>query len=338
MRALRLLPGRSEPVLADVPRPRPGPGEVVVRVGGSGVCRTDLLLPGGPRAAAFTLGHENAGWVYETGPGVTGVEAGDPVAVCAAWGCGSCVRCAAGREASCEQGRPAPSPPGPGRGRDGGMAEFLLVPAVRWLVPLPGGLDPAEAAPLVCAGSAALHAVRGWEPPPDAVAVVVGAGTVGQLAVQLLRALTSARIAVVDARPGALAAARLAGADLALPPGEVTSGTLTLWSAGRGADLVLDAAGTAGSPATAAAVVRAGGTIVRLHHRASGTLDVAALPSDTALRSVTWGSRDTLTDVLDLAAAGTIVPRVTTFPLEKAPAVYGLLRDDALEDHAVITP
>lgn len=102
MRALRLLAWRSEPELVDVAEPVPGPGQVVVRIGGAGACHSDLhlmhdfdagALPWGP---PFTLGHENDGWVHRLGDGVTGLSVGQPVAVYGPWGCGECTRCRVG--------------------------------------------------------------------------------------------------------------------------------------------------------------------------------------------------------------------------------------------------
>jgi len=114
-----------------------------------------------PWAPPFTLGHENAGWVHQLGDGVRRPEVGQPVAVVGAWGCGRCGRCRAGFETYCDRPDLAPVPGGGGGlGLDGGMAEFLLVPAARHLVPLPDGLDPVHAAPLTDAGLTPYHAVR----------------------------------------------------------------------------------------------------------------------------------------------------------------------------------
>jgi propanol-preferring alcohol dehydrogenase len=172
MRALRLLKWKSDPVLVEVDEPAPGPGEAVVRVGGAGACHSDLhlmrefehgLLPWGP---PFTMGHENAGWVHALGPGVTGVEVGEPVAVYGPWGCGVCSRCQLGVETYCENPAGAPvASGGGGLGLDGGMAELMLVPAAsRHLVSLPEGLDPVAAAPLWCSrdGTDAAGYHRGW--------------------------------------------------------------------------------------------------------------------------------------------------------------------------------
>ena len=164
MRALQLTAWQHDPELRDVAEPEPGPGEVVVRIGGAGVCHSDLhllyefppeLLPYRP---PFTLGHENAGWVEALGAGVTGLEVGEPVAVYGAWGCGHCVRCRQGMENYCvNQAQLACA--GGGLGCDGGMAPLMLVPSARLVVPL-GDLDPTQAAPLTDAGLTPYHAIR----------------------------------------------------------------------------------------------------------------------------------------------------------------------------------
>ncbi|HEX7460003.1 MAG TPA: alcohol dehydrogenase catalytic domain-containing protein, partial [Acidimicrobiales bacterium] len=224
MRALRLLEWKSEPVLVEVDDPIPGPGQVVVRIGGAGACHSDLhlmrefesgLLPWGP---PFTLGHENAGWVHALGAGVTGLEVGQPVAVYGPWGCGACPRCQLGMENYCERPDLTPAPMGGGGlGRDGGMADLMLVPSARLLVPLPDGLEPVTAAPLTDAGLTPYHAVRrSWEKlPPGSTAVVIGVGGLGHLAVQILKATTAARVVAVDTREEARALAGNEGADLA---------------------------------------------------------------------------------------------------------------------------
>ncbi|WP_449065396.1 alcohol dehydrogenase catalytic domain-containing protein [Planomonospora algeriensis] len=116
MRALRLPGWKSGPELVEVPDPEPGPGQVVIRVEGAGACHSDLHLmrdfePGAlPWDPPFTLGHENAGRVHALGEGVTGLEAGQPVAVYGPWGCGVCPRCQAGIETYCENPAGAPVP------------------------------------------------------------------------------------------------------------------------------------------------------------------------------------------------------------------------------------
>ncbi len=228
MKALRLNAWKSDPVLEDVSVPEPSPGEVLVQVGGAGACHSDLhlmhefeagMLPWSP---PFTLGHENAGWVHTLGSGVTGFEPGQPVAVVGAWGCGSCAHCRAGLETYCERPDLAPVPGGgSGLGLDGGMADYLLVPSARHLVALPDGLDPVQAAPLTDAGLTPYHAVRRSLPKllPGSTALVVGGGGLGHLGVQVLKALTAARVIVVDPRSSARDLALGSGADAATGAG-----------------------------------------------------------------------------------------------------------------------
>ena len=165
MRALQISTWHQEAQLVEVDEPTPGPGQVVVKIGAAGACHSDLHMMHGtgdtvPFSLPFTLGHENAGWVHSVGTGVTSVEPGQPVAVYGAWGCGSCLRCSVGMENYCE----APNAPfvgaGGGLGLNGGMADYMLVPDARYLIPLPEGLTPVDAAPLTDAGVTPYHAVR----------------------------------------------------------------------------------------------------------------------------------------------------------------------------------
>ena len=348
MKALRLMAWKSDPVLAEVPEPEPGPGQVVVRIGGAGACHSDLhlmrdfeggLLPWGP---PFTLGHENAGWVHSLGEGVTGVEPGQPVAVYGPWGCGRCGRCRLGMETYCEDPAQAPVPMGGGGlGLDGGMAEFMLVPSARHLVPLPEGLDPAAAAPLTDAGLTPYHAVRRSLPKlvPGTTAVVIGVGGLGHLGIQVLHATTAARVVAVDVRPEARALAGELGADLVVEPGPGAAAEIRGFTGGRGADVVLDFVGSDATLALAAAVGRFLGdlTIVGI---AGGSLPVSffSVPYEVSIQSTYWGSRPELVEVLDLGARGLLRPKITTFPLERASDAYEALEAGTLEGRAVVVP
>jgi propanol-preferring alcohol dehydrogenase len=150
-------------MLRDVPVPEPGPGQVLLRVAGAGACHSDLHLMefsagAVPWQPPFTLGHENTGWVAAAGAGVTGWSEGDAVAVYVVWGCGRCKACRLSAENVCEHVVEVGSLGG-GLGRDGGMAEFMLVPDARLLVPL-GEFDPVDAAPLTDAGLTPYHAIK----------------------------------------------------------------------------------------------------------------------------------------------------------------------------------
>jgi propanol-preferring alcohol dehydrogenase len=295
MRALQITRWHTDPELVEVDEPHAGPGQVVVRVGGAGVCHSDLHFLGElgdllPWPLPFTLGHENAGWVHELGEGATGLEPGQAVAVYGAWGCGECGRCRIGLENYCDH--PADAPPTGGLGGDGGMAEYLLVPSARHLVPLPDGLSPAQAAPLTDAGLTPYHAVRrSWTKlGPTSTAVVIGVGGLGHLAVQILTATTAATVVAVDVKKEALALAD--GAHHTVEAGELAALQIRELTGGLGADVVLDFVGSDDTLATARACVRPVGdlTIVGI---AGGTLpyNFFALPYEVSVQSVYWGSR-----------------------------------------------
>lgn len=348
MRALRLLDWNSEPVLEEVEEPKAGPGQVVVRIGGAGACHSDLhlmhdfaagVLPWGP---PFTLGHENAGWVHQLGEGVTGLEVGQAVAVYGPWGCGTCARCLMGVETYCENPAGAPVPGGGGGlGADGGMAELMLVPAARLVVPLPEGLEPLHAAPLADAGLTPYHAVRrSWAKlPPDATAVVIGVGGLGHLAVQVLRATTAARVVAVDSRPEALALARDLGADLTVEAGEGAAEEIRQATGGRGADVVLDIVGSDATIALGTAVARQLGdmTLVGLAG-GSAPFSFFSQPYEVSLQTTYWGSRPELIEVLDLGARGLLQPKVTQVSLDDAADAYRRMAEGRVEGRFVVVP
>ncbi|ANP50011.1 propanol-preferring alcohol dehydrogenase [Streptomyces griseochromogenes] len=345
MRAFQLVGWRQPPELREVPVPEPGPGQVLVKVAGAGACHSDLHImqaPGplpGFTSPPFTLGHENAGWVERLGPGVTGFELGDPVIVYGSWGCGVCVNCRQGRENYCQdlggQG------PGLGGGHDGGMAEYLLVPAARHLIPL-GALDPCQAAPLSDAGLTSYHAVKrslhllG----PGSTAVVIGAGGLGQMTIQILRALSAVTTVVaVDTDAGKLETAKRMGADEALLSGDEAITRIKDMTAQQGAQLVLDMVGT--DPTLRMAAQAAGMlghlTIVGL---GGGALPVgfSSLPHECSVASPYWGYLPELMEVISLAQQDKIRMLVEHFPLQRANEAYELLHDGRIQGRAVITP
>jgi propanol-preferring alcohol dehydrogenase len=296
-------------------------------------------LPWGP---PFTLGHENAGWVHELGEGVTGLSVGQPVAVYGPWGCGRCERCRLGTEIYCEDLAHAPVPGGGGGlGADGGMAELMLVPDARLLVPLPEGLDPVAAAPLTDAGLTPYHAVRRSWPKldPRATAVVIGVGGLGHLAVQILRATTAARIVAVDQRAEALTLASTVGADHTVTSGPDTAEELRDLTGGRGADVVLDFVGVDATIAVAAAAARHLGDVTLVGiGGGSFPFGFFSLPYEVSLQTTYWGTRPELAEVLALGTRGLVTPTVTTYPLDRGPQAYVDLQAGAIEGRAVVVP
>lgn len=344
MKAVQMVAWQSGPEIRDVPVPAPGPGEVLVKVASAGVCHSDLHImewPAGllPYPIPFTLGHEGAGHVAAVGAGVSSVQSGDAVAVYGPWGCGACSRCVAGEENYClraaETGKA-----GPGLGWDGAMAEYLLVPHERWLVPL-GSLDLSTAAPLTDAALTPYHAIKRSLPllVPGTTAVVIGIGGLGHMAVQILKALSPARVIAVDVAADKLELARAVGADETVVSDAGAAERVRELSGGYGAELVVDCVGSQPTVELAAQVAtsRSDLTIVGL---AGGALPVrfGAIPFECSVSIPYWGSRTELVEVLALAASGQIRTHVETFPLEQAVEVYQRLRDGALTGRAVLVP
>jgi propanol-preferring alcohol dehydrogenase len=346
MRALQLTAWKHEPELVEVPDPEPGPGEVVIKVGGAGACHSDLHLmhdfeDEGPLGwgPPFTLGHENAGWVDAVGAGVSGLEVGEPVAVYGSWGCGRCHRCRQGMENYCERQLEI-GPMGGGLGRDGGMAARLLVPSARLLVPL-GDLDPAEAAPLTDAGLTPYHAVKRSLPllVPGSTAVVIGVGGLGHMAVQLLSTLCAAQVIAVDQRQEALDLATSTGAHHGVLAGDGAAAQIQELTHGRGADVVIDVVGADATLALAAACTRPLGhlTIVGI---AGGTLPVSffGIAYEVSVATTYWGSFPELMEVVALAQAGHLHPHVQRFDLDHAVDAYQAMTEGRLEGRAVVVP
>jgi propanol-preferring alcohol dehydrogenase len=343
MRALVLPAWQAAPELREVPVPEPGPGEVLVRIAGAGACHSDLHLmefpPGAlPFSPPFALGHENSGWVEARGPGATALPLGEAVAIYGPWGCGACRTCRLGAENYCERAAEL-AVMAPGIGRDGGMAEFVCVPE-RLLVPLEG-LDPVDAAPLTDAALTPYHAVKRSLPllRPGATAVVIGAGGLGHMAIQILRALTAARIIVVDTSSEKLVQARELGADDAIEPGDDAVARIRSATGGLGAEVVVDLVGSDDTLALAVASSRVWGhlTIVGL---AGGTLPVTffGIPYECSVATTYWGTHGELREVLALARAGRLHVKVERFPLERSMEAYDRLRAGTITGRAVVTP
>ena len=193
MKAVRLHRYEVRPLVEDVADPEvTHPFDVVVRVGGAGLCRTDLHIvegqwaPTSNVALPYTLGHENAGWVHAVGSAVEHLQPGDAVILHPLVTCGFCRACRAGDDVHCEASA------FPGIDTDGGMAELIKTSA-RSVVKLRAGVEPAAVAALADAGLTAYHAVKKAVPLlyPGSTCVVMGAGGLGHIGIQALRATVS---------------------------------------------------------------------------------------------------------------------------------------------------
>jgi alcohol dehydrogenase, propanol-preferring len=345
MHAYQLVAWQRPAELREVPVPVPEAGEVLVKVGGAGACHSDLHLlewPAGqlPFDPPFTLGHENAGWVEALGAGVHDVQVGDPVLVYGPWGCGRCVPCRRSSENYCEHAAEIGAMGG-GLGRDGGMAEYLLVPASRLLLPL-GELDPREAAPLTDAALTPYHAIKRslHKLGPGSHAVVIGAGGLGHMAVQLLDAIAPATIVAVDLSAEKLALAREVGAqETVRADADDAAEQIRAATRGRGAELVLDLVGSDATLALGAQAGRSEGDLA-LVGLAGGTYPLSFFSQAYELSVVTtyWGSAIELMEIVELARAGKIRAHVERFPLELAADAYAQLKRGEIDGRAVICP
>jgi D-arabinose 1-dehydrogenase-like Zn-dependent alcohol dehydrogenase len=343
MRAAQVLSYGKPVTVVDAPEPRlQDPYDVIVRIAGAGVCRTDVHILHGELEAAFhpslplTLGHENSGWVHAVGPAVTHLSIGDPVLVHPAVTCGHCRACRAGTDMHCPTWR------FPGvDGWPGGYAEFLRTTA-RSLVRLPAGIDPVPLAPHADAGLTAMHAVRRLAPyaTPASTVVTFGAGGVGQIAVQLLRLLTPARVVVVEIDPTRAEAARRLGAHavLELPAPEV-AGALRDLTGGRGPDVVLDLVGEGDVPEYAFGMLAKGGVYAIVGY--GGSLRIEHL--DMINRELTIlgnqiGSYADLVALVDLVAQGQVTIDSTRYPLDAVADVLVDVEAGRVSGRAVLVP
>ena len=208
MRSLRLEQHGSPLADRHIPDPVAGPGELVVRVRAAGICHSDAHYragrAGSPRMPR-TLGHEVAGVVSALGPGVSTHAVGDRVCLHYLVTCGRCTHCVAGREQFCPDGQML------GNHRDGGYAEYIVVPA-RNAVPLPEPISFEHGAVMMCSSSTSLHALRRGRLQPGERVAIIGVGGLGISAVQLARALGALEVFAIDLDAAKLDVARRFGA------------------------------------------------------------------------------------------------------------------------------
>ena len=344
MLAYRMTAWETLPQLVEVEVPVPGPGEILVRVAGNGLCHSDLIMATMPKAIGdaigwnmpFTLGHETGGWIEALGVGVQGFEIGQPVACMSPTSCGVCEACVTGHDNCCEHGLA-----GRGYGRDGGLAEFVLVRSARELIALTT-LDPTIAGVLTDAGATSYHAVKRVLPKlvPGSVAVVIGAGGLGSFAVQYLRALSSARIVVVDNNPRRRDYALELGAHDAIDGVGRSTVRDLLALIGGGAHAVLDFVGIdetiacgvrSTRPLGAFALVGAGG----------GTLAGQwsnLLPKGGEVFTFQGPTIADTREVVKLAESGAIRVDTEQFPMSRIADAYAALDAGTLRGRAVVMP
>jgi NAD+-dependent secondary alcohol dehydrogenase Adh1 len=325
-----------------VERPLPEPvhrRDVVVRVGGAGVCATDLHAIDGHMEPAglkppVVLGHENAGWVHAVGDDVTAASIGDAVLVYPAYSCGLCVACRRGNDMHCVRHGFT------GLTRDGGFADYVLVDE-RSLVPLPAGVEPSAVAPHADAGVTAYHAVRKLAPQlgPGTTVALIGVGGVGHIALQLLRVLGASTVVAIDTDARRRRLARELGANEVLGDRADVEDALRDLTNGAGADIVLDVVGTQATHDLGLMLLARGGTFSLvgyggdIHHPSVGF--VAAEIGVTGNLVGTWID---LWELLQLHVRGDISLRTETHPLDDVNEVLAKLREGEVTGRAVLVP
>jgi NAD+-dependent secondary alcohol dehydrogenase Adh1 len=315
------------------------PDHVLVRVGGAGVCATDLhAIDGHMEPAGVSLprvlGHENAGWVAAVGDFVQNLAVGDPVIVYPPYSCGLCVPCRRGTDMHCVNHDFT------GLSVDGGFADYVLV-TERSLIKLPEGVEPAEVAPHADAGITAMHAVKriAHLTPPGSNVAVIGVGGVGHIAVQLLHELGNGRVLAIDTDERRRELARWVGADEVLEGGEGVAATVRDATDGHGADVVIDFVGTDETHAAAMEMLAKPGTYSVVGY--GGTLHVPSLMMIAQEQSIVGnlvGSWTDLYELVQLHAAGRIKLRSETHPLQEVNDVLAKLRDGEITGRAVLVP
>jgi propanol-preferring alcohol dehydrogenase len=214
------------------------------------------------------------------------------------------------------------------------------VPSARLLVPL-GSLDPRDWAPLADAVLTPYHAIKRALPTLvlGSTAVVIGVGGLGQMAVQLLRAVSPSRIIAVDTSEEKLARAKELGADAVVRSGDRAVEQIRQLTRGMGAELVLDLVGSDATLKLAAGVVRARGQLM-LIGLGGGVLPFhfMGLPQECQVMAPYWGTLPEMMEVLELAQQGSLRMTVERFPLEQAPEAYSRMREGTLKGRAIITP
>ncbi|GAA2121739.1 alcohol dehydrogenase AdhP [Nocardioides bigeumensis] len=295
----------TEPLqIQDRPTPEPGAGQVLVRIEASGLCHTDIHAAHGDWPVKpqppFVPGHEGVGIVEAVGHGVEVRSVGDRVAI--PWlghACGHCDYCISGWETLCLQQRNT------GYSVDGSFAEYALADA-DYVVPVPDGIDPVDAAPLTCAGVTTYKAIKVARIRPAEKVAVFGVGGLGHLAVQYAH-LVGGSVIAVDVDPDKLALATELGADHVVDA-SATDPVAAIEALG-GADVAVVLAVIPAAFEQAFASLRRGGRLVcvGLPPESDGPMALPIFP--TVLKGISVigsivGTRQDLTEVFDLHARG----------------------------------
>ncbi|KAJ1684733.1 hypothetical protein LUZ63_020004 [Rhynchospora breviuscula] len=341
MRAVQVVGYHQKLEMTEVEKPEPtGPFDVVVKIGGAGVCRTDLHILEGQWeeksgvTLPYTIGHENAGWVESVGSAVTHVAEGDKVILHPLVTCGLCRACRTGDDVHCENNT------FPGISVDGGYADYILTTA-RSVVRIDDSLEPAGVAALADAGLTAYHAVAKAvrRLTPRDTCVMIGAGGLGHIGIQCLKAMSAAELVVVDRNPDALKLALDIGADHGIvAEGKQVEEVLEL-TGGLGAPVVVDFVGENGSTAEGLAMTRQAGDYLVVGY--GENVDVPTIDLVSAEKNVIGnlvGSYNDLCDLMALAGRGLVTLHTQTYGLEDFQSAIDDLDNGRVRGRAILVP
>lgn len=358
MKAARIVEPEKPLEVSELETPKPEGKEVVLKVVSAGVCHSDLhLWEGGydmgdgtflkvtDRGVKYpvTPGHEIVGTISEMGPDVQGYEIGDQVLVYPWVGCDDCPTCNEGNENLCE------TPKSVGLFQDGGYAENVKIPSYKYLAKI-DGIDPDSATSLACAGLTAYNAVKKANVHSPEFIVIIGAGGLGLMGIQIAKAITKAKIICVDLNDDKLKTAQDMGADFIVNTnviGSVAAGSgnavqkiISLCN-NKGADSVIDFVNAPNTAKTGLGVLRKRGNLI-LVGLFGGKLDISLVT--IPLKAITiqgayTGNYTDMVELIELAKKGVINPKITKrYALDDANTALEELKARKINGRAVINP
>ena len=345
------IPGPNEPLtISESENPRPQGTQVLLKVKSEGVCHSDLhLWEGGydlgdgqflkvtDRGVRYpvTPGHEIVGTIEEIGENVSNVLVGDDVLVFPWMGCGECPACKVGNENLCD------APKSMGLFQNGGYADYTLIPDSKYLAKL-DGVDPDAATSLACSGLTAYTAVKKANQNSPEFVVIIGAGGLGLMGVQIASEITDAKIICVDLDDKKLETAKEMGAHFTVnsKDSDTVKKILSICN-DKGADSVIDFVNAPPTVKTGLAVLRKRGNLI-LVGLFGGSLEISlvSIPlKSIIIQGAYTGNYNDMVELLDLARKGVINPVISKrYSLEDANAALEDLKARKIIGRAVINP
>ncbi len=358
MKAARIIEPNKPLEISELETPKASGNEVIVKVKAAGVCHSDLhlwecgydlgdgvFLKVTDRGVKYpvTPGHEIVGTVAEVGNDVKGVSVGDDVLVYPWIGEGECPACKAGNENLCD------APKSIGLFQDGGYAENVKVPHYKYLAKI-SGLDLDAATSLACSGLTAYNAVKKANANSPEFLVIIGAGGLGLIAIQLAKAITKAKIICVDMDDKKFETAKKMGADFVVNTnviGSISTGTggpvekIISICNGKGADSVIDFVNAPQTVKTALAVLRKRGNLV-LVGLFGGSIDLSLVTiplKSLTIQGAYTGNYNDMVELIELAKKGVIKPVISKrYSIDEANEALENLKARKIIGRAVINP